>query len=107
MLALQTEVFVNISSEFSQFGIKLKEELNKEKEGFITKVEVDEQQALDDYGITSMESTIGTALEVILDENKDAVDELVTTFIEKIEIEAGIKEAMITKGRTMEWNSKM
>ena len=53
-----------------------------------------------------MENPLGTALEIILEENKDAVDELVTTFIEKIENEAGNKESLITKGRNTEWSQK-
>lgn len=103
MAGLTTEAFQSISSEFAQFGIKLKEDLNKEKESFAIKVETDEQSALEEYGVLNMEQSAGTALETILDDNKDAVDELVTTFIEKIEVEAGQKEGQITKGRNSEW----
>ena len=42
MVALQSEVFQNISSEFAQFGLKLKEELNKEKETTLSRYEEDE-----------------------------------------------------------------
>ena len=108
MHGLTAEVFVNISGEFLQFSIKLKEELNKEKEQTIARIESDEdtQNILDDYNCESMENPLGTALEIILEENKDAVDELVTTFIEKIENEAGNKESLITKGRNTEWSQK-
>ena len=39
MGVLQTDAFANISAEYQQFGIKLKEELNKEKEAFQFKLE--------------------------------------------------------------------
>ena len=42
MVALQSEVFQNISSECAQFGLKLKEELNKEKETTLSRYEEDE-----------------------------------------------------------------
>ena len=34
MTTVQAEAFANISAEFQQFGTKLKEELNKEKDDF-------------------------------------------------------------------------
>jgi len=43
-------------------------------------------------------------LELLADqENKDAVEELVTQFIEKIEAEASLKDGLITKGWKNEW----
>jgi len=60
---------------------------------------------LEQYGVNNISDTIGTALEVILDDNKDAVDEIVTQFVEKIEAEAGVKDSMITKGRNGEWTA--
>lgn len=106
MATLQAEVFSNISSEFVAFGIKLKEELNKEKENFIQRIESEDMNSvIEDYGISNSNETIGTALEVILDENKDAVDEMVTLFIEKIEGEANNKDGLITRGRVGEWQA--
>lgn len=106
MSVLQSEAFGNISAEFQQFGIKLKEELNKEKEAFQNKYEQDEQAALEEYKVTTLEEAIGTVLDVITDENKDAVDELVTLFVEKIEAEAGLRDGLITKGRNGEWTQR-
>lgn len=106
MASQQAEVFGNISSEFVAFGIKLKEELNKEKENFIQRIESEDMNSvIEDYGISNSNETIGTALEVILDENKDAVDEMVTLFIEKIEGEANNKDGLITRGRVGEWQA--
>ena len=62
---------------------------------------------MDPYGVTDVGEAVNTALEVILDENKDAVDEMVTLFIERIEQEANNKDIMITKDRNGEWNAKM
>ena len=45
-------------------------------------------------------------LDILSDENnKDAVDEIVTQFIEKIESESSVKESLITKGRNTEWTN--
>ena len=92
----------SISVEFQTFGQKLKEELNKEKEQFQYKYEQDEVAALEEYGVTSIEA--GGVLEIIADDqNKDAVDELVTLFIESIEGVASAKDSAMTKDRNTEW----
>ena len=105
MGALQTDAFQNISNEFQQFGIKLKEELNKERESFQNKIDQDDQAALDEYGFASLEAAAGSVIDILIDDqNKDGVDELVTQFIEKIEADAANKDSLITKGRQTEWN---
>ena len=104
MTTSQTEVFAQISSEFQAFSIKLKEELNKEREQFQIKYEQDEQAVLEEYRVTSIDAGIGTVLDILADDtNKEAVDELVGQFIEKIEAEAQSKDNLITKGRSTEW----
>ena len=42
-------------------------------------------------------------LELMVEDNKDAVDEIVTQFIEKVENELTQKDAAMTKGRLREW----
>ena len=104
MGALQTDAFQNISNEFQQFGIKLKEELNKERESFQARIDNDDL-ALEEYGFASLEAAAGSVIDILIDDqNKDAVDELVTQFIEKIEADAASKDSQITKGRQTEWN---
>ena len=95
-----------ISGEFINFGVKLKEELNKERDQFGAKYDEDDQAALEEYGVT--EITLGGVIEMLIDtENKDAVDEMVTQFQEKIDQEASAKDAMITKGWQTEWRNTM
>ena len=107
MSGMQTDAFTNISNEFQQFGLKLKEELNKERESFQQKIDQDIRLALEEYGYSSVEEASGTVIDILIDDsNKDAVDELVTQFVEKIEAEAASKDSLITKGRTQEWNAK-
>ena len=104
MGALQTDALQNISNEFQQFGIKLKEELNKERESFQARIDNDDL-ALEEYGFASLEAAAGSVIDILIDDqNKDAVDELVTQFIEKIEADAASKDSQITKGRQTEWN---
>jgi len=53
--------------------------------------------ALAEYGYTEVEP--GSVIEILMDDqNKDGVDELVTTFVEKIDAEVGLKDTAITKG---------
>lgn len=67
----------DISGEFINFAVKLKEELNREREQFVQKYEEDDTAALEEYGVT--EITLGGVIEMLVDtENKDAVDEMVT-----------------------------
>ena len=106
MAQLQSEAFGNISAEYQGFGIKLKEELNKEKELFQSKIEQDMQATLETYNVETLEQGIGTVVDVLIDESKDAVDELVTLFIEKIDGEALLKDGAITRGRNGEWNAR-
>lgn len=57
---------------------------------------------MEEYGVTSIE--LGGVLELLVDtENKDAVEELVTQFIERIDAEASAKDALMTKGWKTEW----
>ncbi len=54
-------------------------------------------EALAEYGYSEIEP--GSIIEILTDEqNKDGVDELVTTFVEKIDAEVGLKDTAITKG---------
>lgn len=86
------------------FGQKLKEELNREREAFIVKLENDPQQALEEYGYTEIET--GTVLDILTsNDSNEGVDELVTQFIEKIEQEASAKDTAISKGVANEWKS--
>ena len=64
------------------------------------------QATLETYNVETLEQGIGTVVDVLIDESKDAVDELVTLFIEKIEHEAGLKDGAITRGRNGEWNAR-
>ncbi len=68
-------------------------------------MEEDEALALEDYGVTSIEAAgLGGVLEILIDDsNKDAVDELVTQLIEKIDGEASAKDSQMTKSRQTEW----
>ena len=74
--------------------------MNREREQFQQKYEQDEQSALEEYGVSSIDNATGV-IDILADEsNKEGVDELVTTFIEKIEQEASAKDSLMTKGRT-------
>lgn len=42
-------------------------------------------------------------MELFADDNKDAVDEIINQFIEKVENELGQKDAAMTRGRLREW----
>ncbi len=54
-------------------------------------------EALAEYGYSEVEP--GSVIEILMDDqNKDGVDELVTTFVEKIDAEVGLKDTAITKG---------
>ena len=58
------------------------------------------------YDLATVEEGVGGVLDVLSDiDNKDAVDELVTFFIEKIEGEAGTRDSLISKGRLNEWQA--
>ena len=93
----QQTLMQDMSGEFINFAVKLKEELNREREQFVQKYEEDDQAALEEYGVT--EITLGGVIEMLVDtENKDAVDEMVTQFQEKIEAEANAKDSAISKG---------
>lgn len=100
----QLNLSQEISTEFINFATKLKEELNRERENFVQKMEEDEQGALEEYGVPIGDDgqpviELGSTIELLCDgENKDAVDEMVTQFQEKIDSEAGIKDAAMTKG---------
>jgi hypothetical protein len=101
---LQLELNGNINNEVQVFGQKLKEELNREREAFIVKLENDPQQALEEYGYTEIET--GTVLDILTsNDSNEGVDELVTQFIEKIEQEASAKDTAISKGVANEWKS--
>ena len=107
----QGEVFNQITGEVqAQFSLRLKEELSKEKENFIARLETDEQGVLEDYGLSSLEDVqLGSVVELFTsaDEGSDVIGELVTQFVEKIESELGVKQNLMTKGRTAEWNEIM
>jgi len=83
--------------------------LNREREQFVIKMEEDETGAMEDYGVPmdengSPEIVLGSTIELLVEtENKDAVDEIVTQFQEKIDQEAGLKDQMMAKGCTNEW----
>ena len=73
----QQTLMQDISGEFINFAVKLKEELNREREQFVQKYEEDDTAALEEYVVT--EITLGGVIEMLVDtENKDAVDEMVT-----------------------------
>lgn len=98
----QQDLNNQISAEVAQFAIKLREELNRERENFQLKYEQDEQEALAEYNVSSIEA--GGVLDILSDDqNKDALDELITQFTEKIESEIGAKDSAMTKDRNNEW----
>ena len=96
----QGEVFTQIAAEVqAQFSLRLKEELTKEKENFIARLETDEHGVLEDYGLPSLDAVeMGTtvALFTDADEGSDVIGELVTQFVEKIESELGVKQNLMT-----------
>ena len=56
------------------------------------------------YDLEDVNAGVGGVLDVLSDiDNKDAVDELVMFFIEKIEGEVTNRDSAITKGRLIEW----
>ena len=87
----------------AQFAIKLREELNRERENFQLKYEQNEEEALAEYNVSSIEA--GGVLDILSDDqNKDALDELITQFTEKIESEIGNKDSAMTMDRNNEWD---
>ena len=111
MTTQQGEVFTQIAGEVqAQFSLRLKEELTKEKENFIARLETDEQNVLEEYGLASLEDVqLGSVVELFTsaDEGTDVIGELVTQFVEKIESELGQKQNQMTRGRQNEWNEIM
>lgn len=110
MAGTTSDIFVLLSGEFTQFGTKLNEELNKEREQFQIRYETDDAAAaavLDDYKLESIEDGIDTVLDILTSDEKSSVDDIVGQFIEKIELEAQTKEQLITKGRNTEWGQIM
>lgn len=65
--------------------------------------EAEPASTLEVYGATEETMTSFPVLELMADDNKDAVDEIVTQFIEKVENELTQKDAAMTKGRLREW----
>ena len=65
-----------VTNEVGIFGQKLKEELNKERESFMVKIEQDYQHALEEYGYQEIET--GSVLEILSGQDgNDGVDEIV------------------------------
>ena len=65
---------------------------------FLQRIEADEQALFEDYGVKEIEA--GGVLEILADDqNKDAIDELVTAFVEKVEENARRIDTQITKDR--------
>lgn len=66
-------------------------------------LEAEPASTLEVYGATEENMATFPVLELMVEDNKDAVDEIVTQFIEKVENELTQKDAAMTKGRLREW----
>lgn len=66
-------------------------------------LEAEPQSTLEVYGVTEENMASSPVIELMVEDNKDAVDEIVTQFIEKVENELTQKDAAMTKGRLREW----
>jgi len=81
----QLVLAAEVSSAFQDYAVKLKEELNKEREQFATNMDINPDAALDDYNVArdsdgNPQFDLGSTCELLVDDNKDAVDEMVTQF---------------------------
>ena len=106
----QLNLMTEVSNEFSNFAIKLKEELNKERDQFVVNMEINADAALDEYNVEREEDgspkfDLGSTCELLVDDNKDAVDDIVTQFQEKIDQEATAKDSAVSKGWQNEWRT--
>ena len=85
-LSLMNEVNV----EFETFKQKLSEELNKERDQFVANMDINPEAALDEYNVEREEDgspkfELGHTCELLVDDNKEAVDEIITQFCERID----------------------
>ena len=101
----QTKLFQEVNGKVSEFKGKLIEELNKEKDDFQEKLNAlqegeDEEDVYRDYENTPAQEEV---IELLVDgENKDAVDELINSFSEKLESKLQEEESYISRLRKSE-----
>ena len=98
----QAKLFQDVGQKVGEFKIKLLEELNKEKEDFQRRYDL-----VEDDTILTRDYEHMPAKEEIIDfliegDNKDAVDELIGSFIEKLESKLGEEDSSISRLRKQE-----
>ena len=99
MRTLQAGLLTSISNELALFSPKLKEELNKERDLLESRIQNNDETVLDDYQ-PEMRDFI---TELIEEENKDMIDELVLQFCEKVEQEVSARDQDMQREREREW----
>lgn len=99
MRTLQAGLLTSISNELALFSPKLKEELNKERDLLESRIQNNDETVLDDYQ-PDMRDFI---TELIEEENKDMIDELVLQFCEKVEHEVSARDQDMQREREREW----
>ena len=99
----QTKLFQEVNGKVSEFKGKLIEELNREKDDFQERFgeeEDDEDGPIRDYENMPAKDEI---YDLLIDgENKDAVDELINSFTEKLEAKLQEEESYISRLRKSE-----
>lgn len=104
METASTKLFSEIGGKINEFKGKLQEELNKEKDEFQKRTEENVNDDVDDlfrdYEHVADKDGI---TDLLLDtENKDAVEELISAFIEKLEAKLGEEDGNIMRLRKQE-----
>lgn len=102
MSTASTKLFAEINVTLASFKGKLQEELNKEKDEFQKRSEEanDDDDLFRDYEHVADKDGIQ---DLLLDtESKDAVEELITAFMEKLEGKLGEEEGNIVRLRKLE-----
>lgn len=89
-----------MSTKVSEFKQKLTEELTREKEEFQARYDEEGDAVERDY--EKMEAKEEIIELLIAEENKDAVEELINAFIEKLEAKLTDEDQSITRNRNNE-----
>ena len=97
----QAGLLTQINAEVSSFGPKLREDVNRERDTLEQRIANDDITVLDEYSI-EMRDFITDLLE---EENKDLIDELINNFTERIDQEIGKRDSRMTTSRDQEWKS--
>ena len=89
-----------MTTKVSEFKAKLAEELTREKEEFQARYDEEGDAVERDY--EKMEAKEEIIELLIAEENKDAVEELINAFIEKLEAKLAEEDQSITRNRNNE-----